>query len=159
MKNSVKLTLIDIVKNPLIVGSVLGIGVSLLHIKLPAPVQQGVSAVAGTATPLALLLLGSQIDFKQLSGNIKPALAACLVRLVIVPALVVPLMIVAGFRGPELGALMVAFSAPCAVSSMIMARNYNMDPPFAAQIVYLSTTISIITMFFLISLLRSLEYF
>ncbi|MDR2134938.1 MAG: hypothetical protein LBP27_07525, partial [Treponema sp.] len=71
-----------------------------------------------------------------------------------VPAILVPLLVFAGFRGPELGALMVVFSAPCAVNNLIMARNYRINPAFAAQTVYLSTVFSLFTMFGLISLLR-----
>jgi predicted permease len=54
---------------------------------------------------------------------------------------------------------MVVFAAPCAVNNLIMARNYRIDPPFAAQTVYLSTVLSLPTMFIAISLLRALGLF
>jgi predicted permease len=159
MKETLKHTLVDIVTNPLLIGSVLGIVLSLLHIAIPVSLKSGLNAIAVSATPVSLLLLGAQIDFKKLSGSLGPALGACILRLVIVPVILVPLMIYAGFRGPELGALMVAFAAPCAVTNLVMARNYNIDPPFAAQTVYLSTVMSIFTLFGAISLLRALELF
>jgi predicted permease len=149
-------TVIDIVRNPLIAGSVLGILFSLSGVALPLFMRNGINAVAATGTPLALILLGSQMDFKQLTGSLAPALGACAVRLVIVPGILVPLMVAAGFRGLELGALMVVFAAPCAVTNLIMARNYRINPPLAAQTVYLSTALSLPTMFIAISLLRSL---
>jgi predicted permease len=156
---TLKRTVIDIFRNPLIIGSILGIVVSLSGIPIPRFVRSGINMVAITGTPLALLLLGSQIDFKQLAGNLAPAFGACLLRLVIVPAILVPLFAFIGFRGPELGALMVVFSAPCAVNNLIMARNYNINPGFAAQTVYLSTVLSLLTMFCYISLLRGLGFF
>jgi predicted permease len=159
MAAALKRSAIDIAKNPLIIGSVLGILFALLHIKLPGFLKGGVAMVASAATPVSLILLGAQIDVKKLAGTIKPALAACLLRLVIVPAILVPLMILAGFRGPELGALMVVFAAPCAVATLIMARNYGIDPLFAAQTVYLSTILSIITIFIAVSALRGLGLF
>ncbi|MFP3043876.1 AEC family transporter [Treponema primitia] len=159
MKTALKRTLIDILKNPLIIGSVLGIICSLLHIKLPAFLRSGINSVASTGTPISLVLLGAQVDFKKLSQDIKSALGACLLRLVIVPGILIPIMVLAGFRGPDLGALMVAFAAPCAVTNLVMARNYNIDPPFAAQTVYLSTVLSMVTMFVAISLLRYLGLF
>jgi predicted permease len=149
-----KRTILDILRNPLIIGSVLGIVFSLLNIPLPRFVRGGINMIAATATPLSLALLGAQIDFKALAGNLGPAFGACALRLVIVPAILVPLLVLAGFRGPELGALMIVFSAPCAVNNLIMARNYNINPAFAAQTVYLSTVFSLFTMFGLISLLR-----
>jgi predicted permease len=53
---------------------------------------------------------------------------------------------------------MVAFAAPCAVTNMVMARNYNIAPAFAAHTVYLSTALSMFTMFLTISLLRALAF-
>jgi predicted permease len=156
---ALKRTLLDIIHNPLIIGSVLGIALSLLPVTLPVFLRSSINAVASTGTPISLLLLGAQVDFKKLAKDIKPALGACLLRLVIVPAILVPIMVAAGFRGPDLGALMVAFAAPSAVTNLVMARNYNIDPPFAAQTVYLSTALSMLTMFFAISLMRYLELF
>ena len=159
MAAALKRTVVDIIRNPLIIGSVLGLLFSLLRIRLPGFLGRGVASVASAATPVSLMLLGAQIDIKKLAGNIKPVLGACLLRLVITPAFLVPLMILAGFRGPELGALLVAFAAPGAVATLIMARNYDIDPVFAAQTVYLSTVLSMLTIFIAISTLRALELF
>jgi predicted permease len=159
MKAALKQTLIDIAKNPLIIGSVLGILLSLCRVTLPAFLRSGINAVGSTGTPVSLILLGAQIDFRRLSRDIKAALGACLVRLVVVPGILVPLMVLLGFRGPDLGALMVAFAAPCAVTNLVMARNYNIDPEFAAQTVYLSTVLSMGTMFIAVSALRWLGLF
>jgi predicted permease len=159
MRSALKRTTVDILKNPLIIGSVLGIVMSLFHVKLPSFLKSGIVSVATTGTPVSLILLGAQIDLKKLEGSLKPALAACLLRLVIVPAVLVSVMIFAGFRGPQLGALMVVFAAPCAVTNLVMAHNYNIEPKFAAQTVYLSTVLSMVTMFFAISALRMLAFF
>jgi predicted permease len=159
LRGALKRTVLDIFRNPLIAGSVLGIVFSLWGMTLPRFIQSGVNAVAAAGPPLALILLGAQVDFKRLAGNIRPVLGACFLRLVLVPAALVPLMVWAGFRGPELGALMVAFAAPCAVNNLIMARNYRINPQFAAQTVYLSTVLSLPTMFIAVSLLRGLGLF
>jgi predicted permease len=156
VKAAIKDTGIDILRNPLIAGSLLGILFSLSGVKLPLFIRNGINTVAVAGTPMALILLGAQMDFKQLAGNLAPALGACAVRLVIVPGILAPIMVAAGFRGLELGALMVVFSAPCAVTNLIMARHYGINPPLAAQTVYLSTLLSLPTMFIAISLLRSL---
>jgi predicted permease len=156
---ALKRTVLDILMNPLIIGSVAGIVFSLLGVSFPAFLQKGINGVAASATPIALMLLGAQINLAALAGNLGPALKACALRLVIVPGILVPLMVFLGYRGPELGALMVAFAAPCAVNNLIMARNYRIDPPFAAQTVYLSTVLSLPTMFIAISLLRALGLF
>ncbi|MDR3116209.1 MAG: AEC family transporter [Treponema sp.] len=157
LEGAFKRTLLDIGKNPLIIGSVLGICFSVCHIDLPVFLTNGIRSVALTGTPISLLLLGAQIDLKKLSHNIGPALGACMMRLVIIPGILLPIIIGMGFRGQELGALMVVFGAPCAVANLVMARNYQMDPAFAAQTVYLSTVLSMFTMFGMISVLRALS--
>ncbi|MDR2397538.1 MAG: AEC family transporter [Spirochaetaceae bacterium] len=157
LRGALKRTAVDIAKNPLILGSVLGILLSVCRLDLPAFLAQGLRSLALTATPVSLLLLGAQIDLKQLSRNLGPALGVCIVRLVLVPGLLLPLMLLLGFRGQELGVLVVAFGAPCAVANLVMARNYQLDPPFAAQTVYLTTVLSMFTMFGIISILRGLS--
>jgi predicted permease len=157
MAAAIKRTIIDIVKNPLIIGTVLGALFSILHIRLPGFLKSGANLAASAGTPVSLIVLGAQIDIKKLAVNIKPVLDACLIRLVVVPVLLIPFMILAGSRGPELGALMVVFGAPCAVTNLIMARNYGIEPDFAAQTVYLSTILSMFTIFVAISALRTLE--
>ncbi|MDR3243714.1 MAG: AEC family transporter [Elusimicrobiota bacterium] len=159
MKKALKYTFVEILKNPLIVSSCLGIIMSISYLQLPIFLNRGVMTIGTLAPPMALLLLGSQIDIKKLTGNIKPVFGACLIRLIIIPAILAPLMVYMGFRGPVLGALLVAFAAPCGVSNMIMAKNYNVAPAFAAQTVYLTTILSLPTMFFIISLFRALELF
>ncbi|MDR2633078.1 MAG: AEC family transporter [Treponema sp.] len=159
LDGALKRTVLDIGKNPLIIGSVLGIVLSVCHIDLPLFLSNGIRSVALTGTPISLVLLGAQIDLRTLAHHIVPVFKACMLRLVIVPGIMLPLIIGLGFRGPELGALMVVFGAPCAVTNLVMARNYQMDPAFAAQTVYLSTVLSMLTMFGIISVLRVLGLF
>jgi predicted permease len=151
-----KHTAVDILRNPLILACILGTLFSALRVNIPQFLRNGIDTGGSIATPAALLLLGSQIDLKNLSGNMKSALAACAVRLILVPSVAITVMASAGFRGAELSALMVAFAAPSAVTNMVMARHYNIAPVFAAQTVYLSTIFSVVTIFSIVVLLRSL---
>jgi predicted permease len=159
LDGALKQTALDIGKNPLIIGSVLGIILSVCRIDLPVFLTNGIRSVALTGTPISLVLLGAQIDLKKLAHNIGPVLGACMMRLVIIPGILLPIIIGMGFRGQELGALMVVFGAPCAVTNLVMARNYQMDPAFAAQTVYLSTVLSMLTMFGIVVALRALGLF
>jgi predicted permease len=58
-----------------------------------------------------------------------------------------------------LGALMIAFASPCAVTNFVMARNYNIASSFAAQTVYLSTLLSMGSLFVIITMSRALGLF
>jgi predicted permease len=111
------------------------------------------------ATPVSLILLGAQINLKALAGNIRAVSGAVFLRLLLVPGVLVPLAVYMGFRGPELGALAIAFAAPPAVGNLIMARNYKVAPEFAAQTVYLATIVSMFTIFVMVAILRGLGLF
>ncbi|MDR0638456.1 MAG: AEC family transporter [Spirochaetaceae bacterium] len=159
MRTALKKCAFEVITNPLIIGSSLGIVFSLLRFPLPAFVRNGVNLIALSATPVSLVLLGAQINLKALAGNIRAVIGASALRLILVPGLVVPLVVALGFRGPELGALAVAFAAPPAVTNLIMARNYHIAPEFAAQTVYLSTILSMATIFAMVAVLRGLGLF
>jgi predicted permease len=150
---------IDVLKNPLIIGSLLGISCSILNLRLPQFIEKGVNSIGNAATAVSLVLLGGQINVREIGNDIKNVIWPCLIRLIIVPAFVVPAAVMCGFRGPDLGVLVVAFSAPPAIANMIMARNYNLAPRMAAQTVYIATSLSILTVFIIISILRAMKLF
>ncbi len=153
-KLNLKGTLLSIAKNPLIIASLLGIVVSLLPFSLPEVVNKPLSDIGSTATPMALMMLGAQFDFRRLRGNLKKALLCTAMRLLAVPAVVLTGAILLGFRGPELGAIFILFSAPTAVSSYVMAQNMDADSDLAGQLVVLTTLCAGVTLFALMSVLK-----
>lgn len=58
--------ILEIVKNPLIIGSLLGILFLLLRIRLPAAAEKAVSGLGSIATPLQLFALGAFFRFSGL---------------------------------------------------------------------------------------------
>jgi predicted permease len=159
MRAALKKCAFEVITNPLIIGSILGILFSLLRLPLPEFIKSGINSIALSATPVSLVLLGALINLKALAGNIRAVIGAAVLRLLVVPGLLLPLVVALGFRGPELGALAVAFAAPPAVANLIMAQNYRVAPEFAAQTVYLSTILSIATIFAMVATLRGLGLF
>lgn len=151
----IRKTIIEVLKNPLFCGAVLGIVFSLFQIRLPSILDKAVSDIATMATPLALLTMGAQFNITQFKSNIKISVAASFCRLVLCPCLVIGSGILLGFRGPELGAIFVLFSAPTAVSSYVMSKNMGGDGDLASQIILLSTFFSMFTITAGIYLLKS----
>jgi predicted permease len=149
-------TAVEVARNPLILGSLAGIILALVRLPLPGVLRTTVTQVAQSSTPVALLLLGAQINLSSLRSGLSSVLGVSLLRLVIVPAALIPVAVAFGFRGPELSAVAIAFAAPPAVMNIVMARNYGLAPAFTAQSVYFSTVLSLFTIFGLISLLRML---
>lgn len=156
---NIKKILIGIAKNPLIWGCIIGYLIMQSGIQLPGFVMATISKLASIASPLALFVLGGSINLQSFGKNIRPLSIAVLGRLVVVPALALTVACACGYRGPELGALMIAFGSPCAVSSYTMAAQMDGDAELAAQQVMITTILSSVTMFAMIFLFKTLGFY
>lgn len=154
-KSDYKKTIISILKNPLIIGSVLGIVASLLNVKLPLFAEKVVSDMAGMATPLALMVLGGEIEIKNIAKNLKYISIVTFGKLIAVPAIAITIAALSGYRGVELGALFSMVSPSCAVSSYTMAQQYECNYELAGQLVFVSTLFSPLTIFMFIYFMKS----
>jgi len=159
-----KLTLTDFLRvlkeiftNPLVVASILAVIVKLMTFTIPYTIYKPVSDMALIASPLALLLLGMQLDFKHMAGNLRLSLPTAVVRLLIVPILAVSAAVWFGFCGNELGAIFVLFASATAVSSYIMAYTLGSDYKLAGELVILTTLLCPFTLFIGIFVLKSLD--
>ncbi len=148
---------LNVVKNPLIIASFVGMVFSVLQIPVPLFLSRAVGDIGQIATPFALLLLGGQFDWKRLKGNLRLASVATLLRLIVIPAVLIALGVWLGFRGEELGAILIVFCAPTAISSYVMAQNMGSDDVLAGQLVLTTTLFSSVTIFAWVMLLRALQ--
>lgn len=158
IKEKIKFTIIGIIKNPLIIASVIAILMKACSLKLPMFIDKTVSEVASLGTPLALITLGAQLEFKSVVKNLRYSLIAAVGRLVILPCLLMIISILIGFRGNELASLFILFCAPTAVSSYIMAREMNSDYRLTGDVVILSTFFSMFTIFIGIYILKFFSF-
>ncbi len=158
-KSDFKKTFLGIVENPLIIGSLLGIIVSLLKIKLPVFMEETISQVAKTATPFALMVLGGDIKVGNIRNNLKYIVPVSIVRLVVLPTIVMVISVALGYRGVELGALFSMVSPSVAVSSYTMAQQYDCNYELAGQLVFITTLFSPFTIFLFIFFMKTVGLF
>jgi predicted permease len=148
----------DIIKNPLIIASFLGLIFLLVRIELPDILFKVVKDVAGIATPLSLIVLGSSFIFTNIKKNFKQIIIGVSGRLIIIPLIFLPIAIYLGFRDVELATLMIMFGAPTAVSSYTMAKEMGGDSDLACSLVVIESILSIITIFIITTVLTTLNY-
>ena len=151
-----KKIILDIVKNPLIISSVLGIIFSLLGIRLPTAVDTTVQDLAKLSTPIAFMILGGDLDFSKVKVNLKVASAVLTIKLVILPLIMIPMIVMMGYRDADLLSGLLAYQTPVAVSSYIMAQQAGADGQLAGQLVVFSSVLSIFTLFVTILILRTI---
>jgi len=158
-KPEVKKIAAGVARNPILIGGVAGLLCVSLKIELPSLIEQLLVDISEIATPLALILLGCSVTFSSVHQNRRALIVAVASRLLVVPAIGVGLALLFGFRGLELILLMALFASPTAVSSYTMAEQMGGDSQLAAQIIVLTTTLSLFSLFGWITLLMGLGFF
>ena len=114
------------------------------------------SNIKATATPLAFLVLGGDLKFDNMLRNIKVSGFSVLGKIVLIPAIMLPISAFLGFEPLEMAILLAIFATPNAVSSYAMARNYEADYELAGEIITLGTLLSIFTIFVFITITKAL---
>jgi predicted permease len=79
-------------------------------------------------------------------------------KILIIPAIMLPVSALLGFDKLEMAILMAVFATPNAVSSYAMARNYEADYDLAGEIITLGTLLSILSMFMLITIAKTVGW-
>lgn len=150
-----KPVLIQICKNPLLIGIAAGILFSFTGLKLPQIVETTMGDLAKTATPLALLFLGSEFEFKHLKAFRRYVVCINILRQVVIAGVLVAAAWMVGLRGYELGTVMCIFGAPVAVSTNVLAVRAGADGELASVMIVSTTIVSSVTIFIMTVLLSS----
>lgn len=146
----------EILKNPLIIGAMLGILVLKFQVVLPHFFKITINDLSKVATPLAILLLGGSFEFCSVKKYFKLTMGIVVSKLMLLPLIFVTLGVIAGFTGVKLLIIYIIFGAPTAVSSFNMAQQMDGDSDLAGQIVVFTTSVSIVTIFFGILVMKNL---
>ncbi len=170
-----KAILLNVIKNPLIIGVILGIIFVYVRSLLPVdgdlvPVftikhqlpflYQVIQWIAQTASPLALLALGGQFEVSMVNKLKNQIAFGTVFRIVIAPLIGLTGAYILSLRYSAFDgvfpALIALFATPVAVSSVIMASEMDNDDQLAGQLVVWTSLGSVVTIFVIIVSLRSL---
>ena len=146
-KTDRKRLVLDILKNPLIIGSLAGILFLALRLRLPAPLETAAQDMARVASPLMLFLLGAFFHFGGAKAHLRELIAVTVGRLVVIPAVMLSLAAALGFRGVEFATLLAVFGSSTAVASFTMAEQMGGDAKLAGNIVVATSALASLTLF------------
>ena len=155
-KSDVGKVVLNIIKNPLIIGSVCGfLGLFLKQVGffIPDILYGSVKQVASIATPLALVALGASLNFAAVKDNAAYIVWGVMAKLVIAPLVFITAGILIGFRDRELAILIAMYASPAAVSSYTMAQQMGADEQLAGHMVVFGTAFSVLTVFLWVTVL------
>lgn len=153
--------LLSIIKNPLILGSLLGFLANLFPVLLPTILFDTFAILSKAALPLALLSVGAAVRmnmlFKRHDGFTMRSLWLSVVAgLLIAPALAWTIAVVLGIEH-EITAILVIFAAvPTATSSYILSKQLGGDAEMMATMISLQTIVSMCSLIVWLGLLLSI---
>lgn len=174
-KQDFRKILLNIVKNPLIIGIALGM-LSLLIRSLQTTlfgqpvfllkrdlkfVYTVLNNLKSLASPFALIVMGGQFTFSAVKGMWKEILSGTLGRIVMAPLVGIGCAVLLTKLGvfhcdaSVYPALIALFGSPTAVSSAIMAGQMGADEQLATQLVVWTSIGSIFTIFLTVVILMS----
>ena len=149
----------QIAKNPLVIGSVLGILTLAAGIRLPHILEQTIQNISAIASPLQLFLLGAFFQFSGLKTYRRELVTVSAAKLIVAPGLFLGLGALLGFRGVAFVSLIGVFASPTAVNSFTMAQQMGGDAELAGDTVVVTSAVSMATMFLWVFLFKSLGMF
>lgn len=147
----------QILKNPLIQASVLGVVFLVLEIRLPQPVEQAVKNMGNAGSVMTLVALGASLRLSGARKNLRRGILCSIHRLVITPLVLVTAACLLGFRGDDLGVILICAGAPTATTSYPMALACDSDHELTAQVVVTTSLFFCLTMLFWIFGLKQLN--
>ena len=158
-KVDVKKILMNIITNPLIVGAIAGAIFKFAGWQIPSSVMKPISNFANMTTPLAIFILGATLSLPDIGKNMNIIVVTLFLKLVAVPASILGLMYMLGYRGPELFIAFILYATPIAGASFPMAQNMGGDGELQGQLLAISTVLSLFTIFFWIMSLTAVGIF
>lgn len=175
--HSLKSVLASILKNPMIIGVLLGMvclvirelqraftGSVVFSIKDDLPfLYSPINSLKSITTPLALVVLGAQFKFSAVKGMLREILAGTFGRILMAPVIGIggaillsqcTDLLTCGVN--EYAVLLGLFGSPSAISGAVMAGQMGGDEQLATQIVVWSSLGSIFTVFLLSCILMAM---
>lgn len=144
----------DVLTNPLIVAILMALPFAYWQVVLPEVVMRSIDYLAAMTLPLALICIGGSLSLTALKQTQRLSWVTVVIKLVLMPALVAVLAYLSGFRGVELGCLILMFASPTAAASFVMVRSIGGNHMLAANIIALTTLISLFSVSIAIYLLK-----
>lgn len=143
-------------KMPVLYALLLAIILNYANVPIPEFVWTPANYVADAMIAIALLMLGAQISKIKFSFKWSKSYIYVFIRLIIGPFIALIIIKIMGIEGIIAQTLFIASAMPTSVNSSVIAQEYDNHPELAAELVFLSTLLSAITVVIVIYLSRIL---
>ena len=131
--------------NPVIIGAMGGIMVSVTGFPLPGMVQRTLDILGGLAPPMSLLLIGASLSLQLVRRYLGPASGAVAMKLLAMPAFAVTLFTLFDVPATDYLPALILLCSPTATIVYVMARGMHGDADFAVASISAGTLFSSVT--------------
>lgn len=141
-----------VILNPLILASVIGVTLNLAHLSVGPVVGKILEILGASALPVSLMCVGAALKLPRNNEQIITfGFSTAAIRLLLFPAL--GLVAIRVFDVTHFSAYMIMLYCvlPCASNSYVLSKQYGGDHNLMAFVVALSTLLSFIPIFFVVS--------
>jgi hypothetical protein len=141
-------TLLNLFKNPLLLGVLLGFVASIIKIPAESTLFKTFDLIARSATPVIMFSIGIFI------AGIKPGYwrewigvgSYTILKIIVLPGLLFLIFKATGLQSSGYAATVVEASMPLALTPYALAQEYDMDKEFIAKSILLGTILSVIVL-------------
>jgi len=124
-----------------------------LSVTMPETLLKPISLIARASVPIMLMMLGLQLSQTRLRGRYKDVSVGVVLRLVVGSLAAVGLARLFGLAGLVGKVAITEASMPTAVTSLLMAIEFDGDADYVSSVIFASTILSALTLTVLLSLL------
>jgi predicted permease len=139
-------TLKHVILNPMVLSTLIGMFLSVLNLRMPAPVTAYLGILADALTPCALFAIGLGLSIDGFRANIGGASLLSAVKLVIMPLIVYALCAWLKLDPLYTVAAVICAAVPTAKTAYILAGEYRCEEMLVASTVSMTTLASIISL-------------
>lgn len=122
------------------------LGLTVMPEQPPAWIAAALQKLADALLPLVMLAVGLSIQLKLPRDEVKPLAAGLLLKLVVMPALALPLALLFGMQRAMLQVNVLESAMPTMITAGALAIAHNLAPRLAAALVGYGILLSLITL-------------
>lgn len=136
----------NLVRVPALYGLILAMLFIATGWQVPAPLERSTRLLADATIPSMLILLGLQLQTASWSDHPVPMTLASGMRLLAGPLLTLALLPLFGLSGAARQAIVLEAAMPTAVTTTLLATEFNAEPPFVSAVVFVTTILTPLTL-------------
>lgn len=135
-------TLSRLANNRILLSTLIGIALSLLHAEVPEIVGTVLAQLGSTSIPLSLFAMGMFMHGKKLIKSHSETALLIMGKLLVFPALALLCVVIFGVKGMPGKITLVEALMPMAMTNFVIARQFGLDEELVTAAIIISTILS-----------------